>query len=136
MGIIRLFLKSYWRTLKRKHPTRAAKCLKDNNSKASILHENVFCIFFRTFFKVICIGKEKATASTEKNLRKATVKPTGNIVSERVTTQKKERVTATATHTTLTVIRMVSLSQISIKDCYKLVIVLVEFSLLLVTFHR
>ena len=41
MGIIRLFLKSYWRTLKRKHPTRAAKCLKDNNSKASILHENV-----------------------------------------------------------------------------------------------
>ena len=41
MGIILLFIKSYWRTLKRKHPTRAAKCLKDNNSKASILHENV-----------------------------------------------------------------------------------------------
>ena len=79
-------------------------------------------IFFRNYFKVICIGKEKATASTEKNLRKATVKPTGNIVSERVTTLKKERVTATATHTTLTVIRMVSLSQISIKHCYKLVI--------------
>ena len=83
-------------------------------------------IFFRNYFKVICIGKEKATASTEKNLRKATVKPTGNIVSERVTTQKKERVTATATatatHTTPTVVRMVSLSQISIKDCYKLVI--------------
>ena len=82
--------------------------------------------FFRNYFKVICIGKEKATASTEKNLRKATVKPTGNIVSERVTTQKKERVTATATatatHTTPTVVRMVSLSQISIKDCYKLVI--------------
>ena len=86
--------------------------------------------FFRNYFKVICIGKEKATASTEKNLGKATVKPTGNIVSERVTTPKKERVTtpkkervtATATHTTLTVIRKVSLSQISIKDCYKLVI--------------
>ena len=82
--------------------------------------------FFPTYFKVICIGKEKATASTEKNLRKATVKPTGNIVSERVTTQKKERVTATATatatHTTPTVVRMVSFSQISIKDCYKLVI--------------
>ena len=40
MGIIRLFIKSYWRTLKRKHPTRAAKCLKDNNYKGSILHEN------------------------------------------------------------------------------------------------
>ena len=79
-------------------------------------------IFFPTYFKVICIGKEKATASTEKNLRKATVKPTGNIVSERVTTQKKERVTATATATTPTVVRMVSLSQISIEDCYKLVI--------------
>ena len=77
------------------------------------------------------MGKEKATASTvkdstEKNLRKATVKPTVNIVSERVTTQKKERVTvtatATATPTSPKVIKMVSLSQISIKDCYKLVI--------------
>ena len=78
--------------------------------------------FFPTYFKVICIGKEKATASTEKNLRKATVKPTGNIVSGKVTTPKKERVTATATATTPTVVRMVSLSQISIEDCYKLVI--------------
>ena len=73
------------------------------------------------------MGKEEATANTvkdptEKNLGKVTVKATVNIVSERVTTQKKERVTATATHTTLTVIRMVSLSQLSIKDCYKLVI--------------
>ena len=41
MGITRLFIKSYGRTLKRKHPTRAAKCLKDNNYKASILHENI-----------------------------------------------------------------------------------------------
>ena len=71
------------------------------------------------------MGKEKATASTvkdptEKNLGKATV----NIVAERVTTQKKEKVTATATPTSPTVVRMVSLSQISIKDCYKLVIAL------------
>ena len=75
------------------------------------------------------MGKEKATASTvkdptEKNLGKATV----NIVAERVTTQKKEKVTATATATATpispTVVRMVSLSQISIKDCYKLVIAL------------
>ena len=91
-----------------------------DNPSVDILWPEVY--FFRTYFKVICIGKEKATASNEKNLRKATVKPTGNIVSERVTTQKKERVTATATHTTPTVVRMVSLSQISIKDCYKLVI--------------
>ena len=79
------------------------------------------------------MGKEKATASTvkdptEKNLGKATAKPTVNIVAERVTTQKKEKVTATATATATptspTVVRMVSLSQISIKDCYKLVIAL------------
>ena len=77
------------------------------------------------------MGKEKATASTvkdptEKNLGKATAKPTINIVAERVTTRKKERVTATATptatHTTPEVIEMVSLSQLSIKDCYKLAI--------------
>ena len=41
MGIICLFIKSYWRTLKKKkHPARAAKCLKDNDYKAFILHEN------------------------------------------------------------------------------------------------
>ena len=77
------------------------------------------------------MGKEKATAntvkdSTKKNLGKVTVKATVNIVSERVTTPKKERDTATATptatHTTPEVIKMVSLSQISIKDCYKLAI--------------
>ena len=76
------------------------------------------------------MGKEKATASTvkdptEKNLGKAIAKPTVNIVAERVTTQKKEKVTATATATATptspTVVRMVSLSQISIKDCYRLV---------------
>ena len=79
------------------------------------------------------MGKEKATAntvkdSTEKNQGKVSVKATANIVSERVTTPKKERVTATATptatHTTSEVIKMVSLSQISIKDCYKLAIAL------------
>ena len=77
------------------------------------------------------MGKEEATANTvkdptEKNPGKITVKATVNIVSERVTTQKKERVTATATpivtHTTPEVIKMVSLSQISIKDSYKLAI--------------
>ena len=77
------------------------------------------------------MGKEEATANTvkdptEKNLGKVTVKATVNIVSERVTTQKRERVTATATptatHTTPEVIKMVSLSQISIKDSYKLAI--------------
>ena len=79
------------------------------------------------------MGKEKATASTvkdptEKNLGKATAKPTINIVAERVTTQKKEKVTATATATATatptspTVVRIVSLWQISIKDCYMLVI--------------
>ena len=36
-----MFIKSYWRTVKRKNPARAAKCLKDNNYKASILRENV-----------------------------------------------------------------------------------------------
>ena len=91
-----------------------------DNPSVDILWPEVY--FFRTYFKVICIGKEKATASTEKNLRKATVKPTGNIVSGKVTTPKKERVTATATATTPTVVRMVSLSQISIEDCFKLVI--------------
>ena len=50
------------------------------------------------------MGKEKATASTvkdptEKNLGKATAKPTVNIVAKRVTTRKKEKVTATATAT-------------------------------------
>ena len=75
------------------------------------------------------MGKEKATASTvkdptEKNLGKATAKPIVHIVAERVTTQKKEKVTATATPTSPTVVRMVSLSQISIKDSYKLVIAL------------
>ena len=75
------------------------------------------------------MGKEKTTAntvkdSTEKNQGKVSVKATANIVSERVTTPKKERVTATATHTTSEVIKMVSLSQILIKDCYKLAIAL------------
>ena len=41
MGNMCLFIKSYWRTVKRKNPARAAKCLKDNNYKASILRENV-----------------------------------------------------------------------------------------------
>ena len=76
------------------------------------------------------MGKEKATASTvkdptEKNLGKATAKPIVNIVAD--TTQKKEKVTATATATATptspTVVRMVSLSQISINDSYMLVIV-------------
>ena len=75
------------------------------------------------------MGKEKATAntvkdSTGKNLAKVTVKVTVNIVSEGVTTPKQERDTATATptatYTTPEVIKMVSLSQLSIKDCYKL----------------
>ena len=74
------------------------------------------------------MGKEKATANTvkdsiEKDQGKVSVKATINIVSERVTTPKKERVTPTATNTTPEVIKMVSLSQISIKDCYKLAIV-------------
>ena len=74
------------------------------------------------------MGKEKATAntvkdSTGKNLGKVTVKVTVNIVSERVTTPKKERVTATATPTaTHTTPEVISLSQFSIKDCYKLAI--------------
>ena len=74
------------------------------------------------------MGKEKATAntvkdSTGKNLGKVTVKVTVNIVSERVTTPKKERVTATATRTaTHTTPEVISLSQLSIKDYYKLAI--------------
>ena len=75
------------------------------------------------------MGKEKATASTvkdptEKNLGKATAKPIVNIVAD--TIQKKEKVTATATATATPtsprVVRMVSLSQISINDSYMLVI--------------
>ena len=50
------------------------------------------------------MGKEKATANTVKdstktNLGKVTVKANVNIGSERVTTPKKERDTATATPT-------------------------------------
>ena len=36
MGNMCLFIKSYWRTVKRKHPARATECLKDNNHKGSI----------------------------------------------------------------------------------------------------
>ena len=56
MGIICLFIKSYWRTLKKKkkHPARAAKCLKDNDYKASILHENeLVCLSL----DIICSSK-------------------------------------------------------------------------------
>ena len=45
MGIICLFIKSYWRTLKRKHSARAAKCLKDYGYKAYILRKNYTRMF-------------------------------------------------------------------------------------------
>ena len=49
-----MFIKSYWRTVKRKNPARAAKCLKDNNYKASILRENVLLYLS---LNVICSSK-------------------------------------------------------------------------------
>ena len=45
MGIICLFIKSYWRTLKRKHSARAAKCLKDYSYKAYILRKKYTRMF-------------------------------------------------------------------------------------------
>ena len=45
MEIICLFIKSYWRTLKRKHSARAAKCLKDYSYKAYILRKKYTRMF-------------------------------------------------------------------------------------------